>query len=180
MDPMFAVVGIIGVLLLVAFLLLDDVLEGILPDVDWISGPAVAAFLAAFGLFGWVAEEGFEAPTPAAAVVGVAGGVGMGWFAYRLSKALMHSPTDETPRTSSLIGREGRIVTAVSAGRVGEVLVRLGGQPVKLSAMASEALAVGTEVVVIAVESDTKVVVEAATKFWARDSDAVPPPTERK
>ena len=47
-------------------------------------------------------------------------------------------------------------------------------------AMATEALAVGTEVVVIAVESDTKVVVEAATKFWARDSDAVPPPTERK
>ncbi len=180
MEPMFAVVGVIGALLLVAFLLLDDVLEGILPDVDWISGPAVAAFLAAIGLFGWVAEEGFDAPTPVAATVGVAGGIGMGWFAYKLSKALMHSPTDETPRTASLIGREGRIVTAVSAGRVGEVIVRLGGQPVKLSAAASEVLAVGTEVVVIAVESDTRVVVEAATKFWARDPDAIPPPTERK
>lgn len=177
---MFAVVGVVGALLLVAFLLLDDVIEGILPDVDWISGPAVAAFLAAFGLFGWVAEEGFDAPTPVAAVAGVAGGVGMGWFAYRLSKALMHSPTDETPRTSSLVGREGRIVTAVAPGGVGEVIVRLGGQPVKLFAASSEALAVGAEVVVIAVLSDTRVVVESAARFWARDPDAIPPPHERK
>ena len=175
---MFAVVGLVGVLLLVLFLVFDDVLDGILPDADWISGPALAAFLAAFGLFGWVAEEGFDAPTPVATAAGVAGGIGLGWFAYRLSKALMHSPTDDTPRTASLVGREGRVVTAVSAGRVGEVIVRLGGQPVKLSALANESLAVGTDVVVIAVESDTRVVVESASRFWAED--ALPPSRQQQ
>ena len=50
--------------------------------------------------------------------------------------------------------------------RVGDE-VRLGGQPVKLSATADETLRVGTDVVVIAVESDTRVVVESATRFWA-------------
>ena len=63
---MFVVVGMVGAVLLVVFLLLDDVLDGILPDADWISGPAIGAFLAAFGLFGWVAQEGFDAPTAVA------------------------------------------------------------------------------------------------------------------
>lgn len=172
---MFAVVGLIGAVLLVVFLIFDDVLDGILPDADWISGPALAAFLAAFGLFGWVAQEGFDAPGPVAGAAGVAGGLGLGWFAYRLSRALLHSPTDETPRTASLVGREARIVTSIVAGRVGEVIVRLGGQPVKLYATATEALPVGTEVVVIAVESDTKVVVEAAARFWSTDAGSLPP-----
>ena len=58
---MFVVVGLVGAVLLVVFLVLDDVLEGILPDADWISGPALGAFLAAFGLFGWVGQEAFDA-----------------------------------------------------------------------------------------------------------------------
>jgi membrane protein implicated in regulation of membrane protease activity len=188
---MFAVVGLVGALLLVLFLVFDDALEGILPDVDWISGPVCGAFLAAFGLFGWVAQEGFDAPAPVAIAAGVAGGIGLGWFAYRLSRALLHGPTDETPRTATLIGKEGRVVTAVSAGRLGEIVVRLGGQPVKLAATAAETLAVGTAVVVIAVESDTKVVVEAAARFWGQELPSAPstepstqpptqPPTERK
>jgi hypothetical protein len=171
---MFVAAGLLGALLLVVFLLFDDVLDGILPDADWISGPAIAAFLAAFGLFGWVAQEGFDAPTGAAVAVGVAGGLGLGWFAYKLSAALMDSPTDETPRTVTLVGKGGRVVTAVTAGRVGEVLVRLGGQPVKLSATAAESLPVGTDVVVVAVESDTKVVVESAHRFWAADAASPP------
>ena len=55
------------------------------------------------------------------------------------------------------------------AGGTGEVLVRLGGQPVKLSATAAEDLPRGTDSVVIAVESSTRVVVEAADRFWALD-----------
>jgi len=167
LDPMFAVVGLVGAILLVAFLVFDAVLDGLLPEADWISGPALAAFLAAFGLFGWVAQEGFDAPTGVAAAAGVGGGVALGWFAYRVSKALLHGPTDPTPNTSTLIGHEARVVTPVRAGGSGEVLVRLGGQPVKLLATADEDLTMGTAAVVIAVESSTKVVVQAAERFWA-------------
>lgn len=165
---MFVAVGLVGAVLLVLFLIFDDVLDGILPDADWISGPALAAFLAAFGLFGWVAEEGFEASRPVALAAGVGGGLALGWFAYRLSRALFNSPTDETPNTATLVGQGGRVVTGIN-GRGGEVLLRLGGQPIKMFATADDPIAVGTEVVVIAVESDTKVVVQAAERFWALD-----------
>ena len=163
---MFVVVGLVGAVLLIAFLLLDDVLEGLLPDVDWISGPAIGAFLAAFGLFGWVAEEGFDVPTPAAVAAGVVGGLALGWFTVRLSKALYRSPTDATPTTASLVGQPARVVTPVRAGGTGEVLVRLGGQPVKLSATSTDDLPLGADSVVIEVQSSTRVVVQAAERFW--------------
>lgn len=170
---MFVVVGVIGAVLLVVFLLLDDVLDAILPDSEWISGPAIAAFLAAFGLFGWVAEEAFDAPRPIAAMAGVAGGVGLGWLAYRLSRALLHGPTDATPTTAALVGQQARVVTPVRAGGTGEVLVRLGGQPVKLSATAVKDLPLGTEAVVVSVESATRVRVESSEDFWNPTPDSV-------
>lgn len=165
---MFVAVGAVGALLLVVFLIFDDVLDGLLPDADWISGPALAAFLAAFGLFGWVAQEGFDAPTGLAAAAGVVGGVALGWFAYRLSRALMHAPTDGTPTAAALVGQEAKVVTPVRAGGTGEVLVRLGGQPVKLSATADVDLPRGTQSVVVAVESATRVRIESADTFWNR------------
>lgn len=166
---MFVAVGLIGVLLLVVFLVFDDVLDGILPEADWISGPAMGAFLAAFGLFGWVAEDGFDAPTPVAIAAGLAGGIGLGWFTAKLATALMNQPTDATPTARGLLGTEGKVVTAISDGRPGEVLLRLAGQPMKMFATADDTLAVGTDVVVIDVASDTRVVVQAASRFWQLD-----------
>jgi membrane protein implicated in regulation of membrane protease activity len=163
---MFVVVGLVGALLLVVFLLVDDALDAIIPDLDWISGPAIGAFLAAFGLFGWVATESFDASTPAAAAIGVAGGVGLGWFAYKLARVLHDGPTDPTPNASMLLGKEGRVVTPVRAGGSGEVLVRLAGQPVKLTATSDDDLPVGTVTVVVEVTSATKVVVQSADRFW--------------
>ena len=162
-------VGIVGAVLLVAFLIFGDALDGVIPDSDWVSGPAIGAFLAAFGLFGWVAEEGFDATSGVAAGVGVAGGLGLGWFTARLARALMNQPTDATPTSRSLLGTQGKVVTAISDGAAGEVLLRLAGQPVKLFATSDDSLSVGTEVVVVDVASDTRVVVQASTRFWELD-----------
>lgn len=167
---MFVVIGIVGVVLLGLFLVLDDVLDGAVPSVDWISGPVVGAFLAAFGLFGWTSTEAFGAPSGLASLVGLGGGAAMGYGAYRLSKALMHSPTDATPTADAFIGREGRVVTAAAPGQLGEVLVTMSGQPVKISAVSEDELVRGGPVVVIDVESATKVVVQPSDRFWAADS----------
>ena len=167
---MFAVVGIVGAVLLVLFLLFDDVLEGVLPDADWVSGPIIGSFLAAFGIVGWTSTEAFDASTWLASVIGVAGGVAIGWFAYRLTKALMRSPTDATPNSAALVGKEGRVITHAAPGRLGEVLVTLGGQPVKLSAVSDDELVRGSTVVVIEAASATKVVVQPVDRFWAADA----------
>jgi hypothetical protein len=166
---MFVVAGIVGVVLLVVFLLFDDVLDGILPDADWISGPILGSFLAAFGIVGWTATEAFEAPAWLASMTGVAGGVAIGYGALRLTRALISLPTDATPNSAALVGKEGRVITGASPGRLGEVLVTVGGQSVKLAAISDDELVRGSSVVVIEAASATKVVVQPADRFWAAD-----------
>lgn len=167
---MFIAVGLAGVVLLVLFLVLDDVVDGAIPSVDWISGPVLGAFLAAFGLFGWTTTEAFDAPTGLGVVAGVGGGIALGYGAFRLSKALMRSPTDATPTAAALVGREGRVVTGASPGQLGEVLLTMSGQPVKVSAISNDELVRGAPVTVVDVESATKVVVQPSERFWATDS----------
>jgi membrane protein implicated in regulation of membrane protease activity len=164
---MFVLVAGVGAVLLALSFVFEDALDALLPESDWLTGPAVGAFLGAFGIVGWMTESGAGASRPVAVAVGTAAGLAMGAFTVRLAAVLMRSPTDPAPRTADLVGSTGRVVTAVKAGGTGEVLVSRGGQPTKLTATAAAALAVGTDVVVIGVESPTKVVVEAATEFWA-------------
>ncbi len=164
---MFIVIGIVGALMLVTSLLFDDLIDGFVPDLDFISGPVIGAFLASFGLFGWFATSGLSMPSLLALGVAGAGGIVFAGFTYKLTDALINQPTDGTPTTESLIGQTGRVVTAVSANGIGEVLVALGGASTKYTATAESDLATGSQVVVIAVESPTKVRVESEAEFWA-------------
>lgn len=164
---MFIVIGIVGALLLVSSLLFDDLIDGLVPDLDFISGPVIGAFLAAFGLFGWFASSGIDLPSLVALLAAGAGGVVFAGFTYKLTDALINQPTDGTPTTNSLVGQTGRVVTPVSANGIGEVLVALGGASTKYTATAARDLATGSSVVVVAVESPTKVRVEAEADFWA-------------
>jgi membrane protein implicated in regulation of membrane protease activity len=172
---MFVLVGVIGVALIVLFLVFDDFLDGVLPDADWISGPVIGAFLAAFGIVGWTVTEAFDAPTWLASLAGVAGGIALGYLAFALTRSLLHSPTDATPSAGALMGREGRVVTGATPGQLGEVLVTIGGQPVKLSAVSDDELARGSAIVVIDVTSPTRVVVQLADRFWAAGTATTAP-----
>lgn len=53
---MFVVIGVIGALLLVSTLVFDDVIDDLIPGLDFLSGPVIGAFLAAFGLEAAIAE----------------------------------------------------------------------------------------------------------------------------
>lgn len=164
---MFIVIGIVGALLLMSSLLFDDLIDGFVPDLDFISGPVIGAFLAAFGLFGWFATSGIDVPSIGALALAGAGGVAFGAFTYKLTDALVNQPTDGTPTTESLIGKTGRVVTPVRADGIGEVLVVLGGASTKYTATADTDLGTGEPVVVVSVESPTKVRVQAEAAFWA-------------
>lgn len=164
---MFIVIGIVGALLLLSSLLFDDVIDGLVPDLDFISGPVIGAFLAAFGLFGWFATSGVGAPTLIALAAAAGGGVVFGGFTYKLTDALINQPTDGTPTTDSLVGQTARVVTPVRADGIGEVLVALGGASTKFTATADTDIGTGASVVVVAVESPTKVRVQSEAEFWA-------------
>ena len=166
-NVMFIVIGLVGAVLLLSSLLFDDFIDELVPDLDFLSGPVIGAFLAAFGLFGWFASSYDTVSALITLVVAVAGGVVLGGFTYQLTDVLMHQATDATPTTESLIGTTGRVVTPVSADGIGEVLLALGGASTKYTATAATDLPTGAPVVVIEVVSPTKVRVEAEATFWA-------------
>ena len=165
---MFIVIGALGVALLGVALLFDDVIDGLLPESDWFSTTAVATVVTAFGFGAAVLHHRLGWPVPAAAVGGIIAGGALGAIAVRWSRSLSTMATDATPTAGDLVGCLGRVVTEIPTESAGEVLVQLGGQPVKLSAVSAEqTLPGGTDIVVVAVLSPTRVRVEPAASFWA-------------
>jgi hypothetical protein len=147
------------VLLVVAVVFdgLDESFDALDLGPGWFSLPVLAAFLAAFG---FVAGALLGALGAAAAVPGVAAGLGFGWFAARLGAAANRMPTGRTDAAADLLGSLGRVVTPPAPGRYGEVLLDRPTGPVKVACVAEGAIAAGTEIVVVDVTSSTLVTVE--------------------
>ncbi len=166
----FVIIGAIGAGLLLFSLVFDDVLDGILPDGDVFSLPSIAAAMVAFGFGTAILSDQIGLPVGASmgggALVAVVAAVG----AVRASRAAIGMATDATPTSNDLLGAAGRVIIEIPAGSTGQVLVRMGGQPVKLTALTGPSgptLLTGTEIIVVSVESSTKVTVQPAADFWA-------------
>ena len=161
----FLVVGIVGLVVIVAALLFGDVLDGALESVDLdasgglFSLPVIGSFLAAFGFGAALLASGLNLAAGPAALGGVVAGTTMGGAALALTRALLNMPTDATPRTQDLVGSLGTVVTRIPAGGLGEVTVAQSGQRVKLSAKSDAPIDSGTTVVVVDVTSPTSVIV---------------------
>ena len=113
----------------------DDVLDGLLPESEIVSLPVIAAAMVAFG-FGTAVLDG-QAGFPLG--LAVAGGAVLaalaGAGAVRAGQAARGMATDATPTAKDFVGASGRVVTSIPRGSVGEIVVRMGGQPVKLTAV---------------------------------------------
>ncbi|MET9442712.1 hypothetical protein [Streptomyces sp. NPDC006610] len=146
----FLGLGIAGVVLLALSFVLDGVLEGLLDGISvgdgLLSLPVIAGFLSMAGFSGAIVLGTTGLGTAGATAIGAPAGVLTGWFACRLSRALMRDASGAAPRDGDLVGVSGSVVTAIPAGGYGEVLVRLAGQPVKLAAKSPVPVARGSEV----------------------------------
>ncbi|CAL9502808.1 hypothetical protein [Streptomyces sp. NPDC090994] len=165
----FLGLGITGVVLLALSLIFGGVVEGALDGAldgalggvldGWLSLPVLAGFTSMTGFTGaLVLGSGWTGPVGAASA-GVLAGAGAGWLTYRLSRALMRDQTAVTPTADHLLGTPGKVVTAIPADGFGEVLLHLGGQPLKCAARSAAPVARGTRVWVEAVPTSTSVVV---------------------
>ncbi|MFH9292259.1 hypothetical protein [Streptomyces sp. NPDC017520] len=161
----FLGLGIAGIVLLALSLIFGGILEGLFDGVldglfdGLLSLPVIAGFLSMLGFGGAIVLGSTGAGTFLATVVGVVAGLVAAWLTWKLSKALMRDQTAATPRGSDLIGTSGSVVTAIPAEGYGEVLLRLGGQPVKYSAKSATPVARGTEIWVEEALSSTSVAV---------------------
>lgn len=161
MVSYFVVLGVIGLVVVGASLLVGDVLDGLLESVDagggWVSAPAIGGFLSAFGFAAALAEPSLG--TGAAAAVGTGAGLVVGAGVGALTRALLRMRTDATPRTADLVGRVGDVLLPVGPDRLGRVRIPHLGQQLQLSARADEPILPGRQVVVVEVLSATAVIV---------------------
>ncbi|MFH9134691.1 NfeD family protein [Streptomyces sp. NPDC017524] len=157
----FLGLGIAGIVLLALSLIFGGILEGLFDGLfdGLLSLPVIAGFLSMLGFGGAIVLGSTSAGTLVATAIGVAAGLVAAWLTWKLSKALMRDQTDATPRGSDLIGTSGSVVTAIPAEGYGEVLLRLGGQPVKYAAKSAAPVARGTEIWVEEALSTTSVAV---------------------
>ncbi|PCG86003.1 hypothetical protein CIB93_10885 [Streptomyces sp. WZ.A104] len=161
----FLGLGIAGIVLLAFSLIFDGLLEGLLGGVTGglfdglLSLPVIAGFISMLGFGGAITLGATSAGPFVATLIGTASGVAAAWLTWKLSKALMRDQTHTTPRESDLVGSSGSVVTAIPAAGYGEVLLNLGGQPVKYAAKSATPVARGTEIWVEEALSTTSVAV---------------------
>ncbi|MGQ4487170.1 hypothetical protein LRE75_24185 [Streptomyces sp. 372A] len=160
---LFLGLGIAGIALLALSLIFDGILEGLFGGLleglfgGLVSLPVIAGFLSMLGFGGAIVLGTTGAGTLVATVAGVAAGLVAALLTWKFSRALMRDQTDATPRDEDVVGTSGSVVTAIPADGYGEVLLRLGGQLVKLSARSTVPVARGAEVWVEASLSSTSV-----------------------
>ena len=160
MTGVFVALVVIGFGMLLVGVLLGGVLDFDL-DVEgdlgpWLSLPVIGAFLGTFGVGGLLISSATDGAALPSIAGGAGAGVALGWVAGRLTQSFVNMPTDAAPTSRDYMGKIGRVVTPIGGGR-GEVLLRIGGSPRKLSATAETDIALGTEVVVIEVLSSSAV-----------------------
>ena len=152
----FWILGVLGVALLAASLVLDDLISGLDFGPEWLSGTAVGAGLAAFGLVGGLAAS-TGASTLVAGGAGVAGGLSLGLIGGWLTKSLSRGEGGAVFSPENYIGATGTVVTSIGGGAIGEVSIPVKGHPVKLNARADTALPAGTPIEVTQAFSATLV-----------------------
>ena len=156
---LFLIIGAVGVLIAAVAVLGGDLFD--LGD-GFVNTEVIAALIGGFGFGAAAANEivGDKAGLATVLLLGLAIGGLIAYLAWLASSRLRNMPTDATPNRDHLAGNLGVVVTPVPAEGFGEVLVRIGGQPMKLSARASRPLAFGSKIIVLEALSDTSVIVE--------------------
>jgi hypothetical protein len=163
----FIVIGVVGLVLLVASLVLGDLIDGVADVLDfdaggYLSGPAIGAFLGAFGFGAAIIDQNTDWGAGGSTLGGLASGFAVGGLVGFVTRSLINMPTDAPLRAADLLCSTATVVTRIPEHGFGEVTLVHAGQFMKLSARADGTVREGTAVVVTSVLSSTSVVVAPA------------------
>lgn len=157
---LFLALGVIGLVVIAVSLVVGDLHGGVLDALgaDWFSTEVVGAFVSALGFGGAIAVQS-GAPDGVATLVGIAAGVVFGAGAAGLVRLVRGGATDDVPAADDVVGRDGRVLSAVPADGFGAIEVWVGGHTLRFNARAELPLEAGTRVHVTGVLSPTAVTV---------------------
>lgn len=153
----YLILGFAGLAFLLVSLLAGEFLDGVLHvGGDWFSSAAAAAFVSAFGFCASLAQSA-DLGTPATLGLGVAAGALVATLTAWLTRLLKNGATDQTPRTTDIVGYDGVVVSTIPEAGFGVVSISVGGHLTRLNARAVETIESGAAVTVVGVLSPTAV-----------------------
>ncbi len=165
----FAIIGGVGFVFLLASLVLGDIFEmfggaadlggdsGV--DFGFLDSRVLAVFITAFGGFGAIGVQmGYGAG--ASSAIGLLGGVIFALVVSLFGRFLIGQQASSSVTDDDLIGKTAQVAVAIRSGDIGQIAIRIGDERVEKIARSKgeEEIKAGTLVKVVAIAGDSVIV----------------------
>jgi membrane protein implicated in regulation of membrane protease activity len=164
-DWVFGVAALVGGVLLLINIVLDDVLGGVFDAIGLgidFGGtsitPILLGFVGMFGAGGLFATQVLDVHGAQAALVGVAAGTGGAGLSAVLFSVLRRSESGEPFKIADLIGDSAYVSVSIPAARFGSVLVKAEGQTHEFAATADRDIPAGRTVTITGIAGNGVIV----------------------
>lgn len=165
---LFAIIGGVGFVFLLASLVLGDIFDmfggdldigGDGPDFGLFDSRVIAVFVTAFGGFGTIAVWSGYGAMPSS-LAGLLGGVVFGGVVSAFGRFLIGQQASSTVTDQDLVGRIAQVTVTIKPGELGQVSARIGDERVEKLARSGgpDELKPGTIVTISAVAGDSVIV----------------------
>jgi membrane protein implicated in regulation of membrane protease activity len=164
-DWVFGIAALVGGVLLLINVVLDDVIGGVLDGIGIDFGgtsitPILLGFVGMFGAGGLFATQVLDVHGAQSAIVGVVSGTGGAALSAVLFRVLQRSESGEPFNLADLVGGSAFVSVGIPAGRMGSVLVKAEGQTHEFSATAEQDIAAGRTVAIVGIAGNGLIVLE--------------------
>ncbi len=165
---LFAIIGGVGFIFLLASLILGDIFEMFGANADigadasdfgLFDSRVIAVFMTAFGGFGLIgAWSGFGAV--GSSLIGLLGGVIFGGIVSAFGKFLISQQSSSSVNDNDLIGRTAQVIVAIKPGSLGQISARIGDERVEKLArtIGNEEIKAGAIVKIADIAGDSVIV----------------------
>ena len=167
---LFAIIGGVGFLFLLASLVIGDLFEAVGFDLDGgdtgtdfglLDSRVRSVFITALGGFGVIGVQmGYGAG--ASSLIGLLGGVVFGGVVSLFGRFLIGQQASSTVTDNDLVGRTAQVTVAIKPGELGQITARIGDERVERIARSAgnEEIKPGTIVTISSVAGDSVIVSE--------------------
>lgn len=171
---LFAIIGGVGFVFLLASLILGDIFEmfggeadlgGEGTDFGLFDSRVIAVFITAFGGFGTIAAwTGYGAV--ASSLAGLLGGLVFGGVVSAFGRFLVGQQASSTVTDDALVGKTAQVTVTIKPGSVGQITARVGDERVERLARASAdaEISAGSLVTIKSIAGDSVIVAPEGTK----------------
>lgn len=137
---LYAIIGGIGFVFLLASLILGDIFEMFGADADLAGADGsdfglfdsrvIAVFITAFGGFGFIAAWSGLGPI-GSSLVGLLGGIIFGGVVSAFGRFLISQQASSSVTDNSLIGRTAQVTVNIKPGELGQIMTKIGDERVE-------------------------------------------------